>query len=143
MTPRTRAEIRSPGLRSPRNAIGPILAGAVLLVALLQASFLDTVPLVPRLTVDNPTQFDINVDLANGDRRGWVHLGTVGRESQSVLEEISDPGATWVLRLSYAGVEAGELVVPRSDLPAADWRLSIPAEVGARIADAGLAPSAR
>jgi len=42
-----------------------------------------------------------------------------------------------------AGVEVGELVVPRSDRRAAGWRLDIPADVGDRIADAGFAPSVR
>jgi len=133
-----------PGPAQPAERDRAHLAGAVMVVVvLLQAPFLDTGPFVPRLTVDNPTRFDINVDLASGDRRGWIHLGTVGRESQSVLEEIADPGATWVFRLSYAGVEVGELVVPRSDLRAAGWRLDIPADVGSRIADAGFTPSVR
>ncbi|HVF15219.1 MAG TPA: hypothetical protein VM942_11505 [Acidimicrobiales bacterium] len=142
MTPRTRMESRSTPLRNPQRAIGLFLGVAVLAV-LLVAPSLDPGFFVPRLTVDNPTPFDLTVEVTGGDRDGWYDVGTVGRELEDVLEEVADPGSTWVIRFSYAGVEGGEVTVPGSELRAAGWRLTVPAAVGTALAEAGFVPSAR
>jgi hypothetical protein len=141
MTPRTRTESHPTPLRNPQRAMGAFLGAAVLSVLLLAPS-LGAGPFVPRLAVDNPTPFDITIELAAGDRSGWTPVGTVRRDSGDVVEEIADPGATWVFRFSYAGMEGGELTVPRSDLRAADWQLVIPMEVGETLTAAGFVPSA-
>jgi len=142
MTPRTRTRSLPTPLRTPQRAVGLFL-GAAVLVVLLVAPSLATTPFVPRLTVDNPTAFDLNIDVTGADRDGSIALGTVARGTQRAIEEIADQGATWVVRFSYGGIETGELVVARSDLQAADWRLSIPPAMGEALAGAGAVPSAR
>ena len=141
MTPRTRTEFRPTPLRSPQRAVGLFLAAAVLAV-LIVAPSLSTAAFVPRLTIDNPTAFDVNVELASGADDG-VALGTIGREGQSVLEEVADPGGQWTFRFSYAGVDGGDLVLSRADLRSAGWQLVVPAEVGERLLAAGVVASAR
>ncbi len=142
MTPRTRTEPRSTPLRSPDRTAGLLLCGAVLVV-LLVAPNLVPGAFVPRLTVENPTAFVVNVELAGRGGSGWFALGTVGRESQGVFEEVPDPGATWLIRFSYAGVDGGRVELPRSALQEAGWQLAIPAEVGERLTEEGFVPSAR
>lgn len=145
MTPRTRTEAHPPELRNQRRTVSLVLGAAALVVALvvMVAPSLDRRSFVPRLSIDNPTLFDIHVEVAGDDRSGWVDLGTVGRESQGVLEEVADPGATWVVRFSYAGAEAGELVVTRDELRDAGWRIAVPPQTGDRLVEQGFAPSAR
>ena len=108
MTPRTRTETRSTPLRSPHQAVGLFL-GAAILAVLIVAPSLARASFVARLAIDNPTAFDINVDVANGDGGGWFPLGTLDRGTESILEEVVDPGAMWVFHFSYGGVEGGEL----------------------------------
>lgn len=142
MTPRTRTQSHPTPLRNPQRAAGAFLGAAVVSVLLL-APGLSAGPFVPQLTVDNPTPFDVTIELTDGDRSGWSDVGTVRRETGDVVEEIADPGATWVFRFSYAGMEGGELTIPRSDLRAGGWQLTIPPEVGENLAAAGFVPSAR
>jgi hypothetical protein len=142
MTPRTRTEPRSTPLRSPHQAVGLFLGAAVLAV-LIVAPSLAPATFVPRLAIDNPTPFDINVDVSGAPGGGWIQLGTVARETEGVLEEVADPGPTWVLRFSYAGVDGGEMTVPRSELRADDWLVTVPAEVSERLSAAGFEASAR
>jgi hypothetical protein len=143
MTPRIGTRPRPAPLRIPQRAIDVVLAMAGVVAILLLAPSLRTGPHIPRLTVANQTLFHINVDLADSDRDRWFQLGTVSRETDGVLEEIPDMGGTWVFRFSYAGVPAGELVLSRPALVEAGWAFAVPADVGARLAGAGLSPSAR
>ncbi len=142
MTPRIRTESRPTPLRSPQQAVGLFLGAAVLAV-LIVAPSLAPGAFAARLRIANPTPFAINVDVAGADGGGWFQLGTVARESEGLLEEVADPGSTWVFRFTYAGIDAGELEILRSDLRAAGWQFAIPAEVGRRLTAAGLVASAR
>jgi hypothetical protein len=142
MTPRTRTEPRPTPLRSRHTAPGFLLGSAVLVVLLLAPS-LGEDALISRLTIDNPTAFDVNVEVAGDGRSGRFDLGTVTHETESIREEVADPGATWVLRFSYGGVDAGELSVERSTVRDAGWRLTVPTEVGERLAAGGFVASAR
>jgi len=142
MTPRTRIQPRPTPLRSPSPALGLFLGAAVLAVLIL-APALAPATFVPRLRIDNPTPFDVNIDLATGDGAGWFQLGTVARETEGVLEEIADPGPAWVFRFSYAGVDAGEVQVSRAALREAGWQLAVPAEVVEKLTAAGLVETAR
>jgi len=142
MTPRTRTEPRSTPLRSPHQAVGLFLGAAVLAV-LIVAPSLAPATFIPRLAIDNPTPFDVNVDVSGGAGGGWIHLGTVARETEGVLEEVADPGPTWVFRFSYAGVDGGELTVPRSELRTSGWLITVPPEVRERLSTEGFEASAR
>ncbi len=141
MTPRTRTEPRSTPLRSPHQAVGLFLGTAVLAV-LIVAPALAPASFVPALTIDNATPFDVNVDVTAGAGEGWFHLGTIEREAENVLEEVTDPGPTWVFRFTYGGIEGGELAMARSDLREAGWYLAVPIEVGQALTAAGFVPSA-
>ncbi len=142
MTPRTRTEPRLTPLRSPHQAVALFLGAAVLAV-LIVAPSLSPGSFVSRLRIDNPTPFAVNVDVSDGDGTTRFQLGTVGRETEGLLEEVADPGAMWVFRFTYAGVDAGEMRVSRSELRGAGWQFAIPAEVGQRLTAAGFSASAR
>ena len=140
---RTRTETRITPSRPART--GGLLAAAVGGVAavVLASSGLSPGVFVERVTIVNPTAYQLNVALAAVGSSGSLDLGTAGRDNTMVVEKVFDPGSRWVLRLSYAGTSAGEVTVSRSELEGAGWRVEIPAAVGDRLQADGFAPSAR
>ncbi len=118
-----------------------IAAGLGLL--LVCASLLRVPQYVAKLAVINPSVYQVNLEVADAERAGWLDLGAVESESTTTLEETIDQGKQWVFRFSYGGVQAGETTIARSELKANGWKLTIPSEVGERLRDAGVAPSAR
>ncbi len=116
-----------------------VMAGIVLLCV----SFLPLPATVPALTIVNPGAHQIHVDATGPGRQGGVGLGTVESGSTRVTEEVIDQGEEWVLHFSYAGVDAGELVVTRSQLQAQNWEVTIPLEVSERLRAEGIRPSTR
>lgn len=130
--------------RDRRQAAGDALLAAAALVTFVCASLFDRPPtFVPRLHIVNPTVFQVEVDL-RAERAGdqWLALGGIRRESTRTTEEILDPGARWLFRFSYGGVEAGQLAITRAELQGAGWSLTIPPEVGERLLAAGLQATA-
>lgn len=91
-----------------------------------------------RLTIDNPTAYQLNIELTDGGRHRWFDLGAVGPERNKTVQEVADQGEQWVFRLSYGGMDAGEVVVARSELAPTGWRVTIPVETGDRLHAAGL-----
>lgn len=139
MSPRTRLPSRTVELRRPQSAVGLLIGVAVLVVALVATQF-ERGRFVPRLAIENPTLFSLNVAVAGGERDGWTELGTIGRETTRDLLEVPDQGSEWVFRLSYAGVASEELVLTRSQLREAGWRVVVPSEVAELLAREGLDP---
>jgi hypothetical protein len=123
-------------------------AGIAACAALIVLTLLLTLPLarlpevVPRLTVENSTVYQIDVDVTGAARDGWLDLGTLGRESTRTMEEIVDQGSQWSFRFSHAGAPAGELTVGRGALRSRGWKVTVPPEVTDRLDAAGFGASA-
>jgi hypothetical protein len=132
-----------PHLRRSGRVFG--LVAAVALAAALVAAVASSVQApadVPALTVDNPTVYQLNVEVSPDGTGGWLDLGAVGRERAKTIEQIADQGQRWVFRFSYGGVDAGRVVLSRPELVTARWTVIVPAEAGERLRAAGLQPSA-
>ncbi|HEV3402359.1 MAG TPA: hypothetical protein VG078_11110 [Acidimicrobiales bacterium] len=97
---------------------------------------------VSELTVTNPLVYKINVEVKAPGREGWSLLGTIPRETTKTLEQIVDQGPQWLFRFSYGGEVGGEIAISRTELRAKDWRVTVPLEVGDRLRQAGVQPSA-
>ena len=95
-----------------------------------------------RLAVDNPSPYNVNIEVAGTDRAGWLDVGSFRREERRTVEEVADQGREWVFRFSYGGVDAGELVISRERLADQRWRITVPAGVAERLREAGLPESA-
>jgi hypothetical protein len=142
MTPTATRPLPSLDRLRPRRVLVAVLAVvAVAVLAIAVAPWFRTESPVARLTIDNPTVYQVNVEVS-GDGGGWLDLGAVDRQGSKTAEEVTDQGARWVFRFSYGGVDAGEVAVARTDLAAAGWHVTVPDTVGQRLRDAGLAPSA-
>ncbi len=139
----TVAGLPRPQVRSVSQALLAVVAVAVLAAGVLAASEAMGLPtFVPRLSVINPTPYDVEIDVTGRGGGSWLNLGGVPRESTKPLYELIDQGDQWLFRFHYAGVDAGEMSVRRDDLRAGDWRVTIPAAVGDRLRAGGVSPSA-
>jgi hypothetical protein len=95
-----------------------------------------------RLTVDNPSPYNVNIQVAGTKRQGWLDLGSFPRQARRTVEEVVDQGRDWVFRFSYGGVDAGELVISRDQLARDGWVTIVPSAVTERLHEAGLQESA-
>jgi hypothetical protein len=86
---------------------------------------------IDRLTVVNPTAYDIGVEVTDGDRDGWLTLGDAHDRTATSFEEVLDQGKVWILR--FAEGEASELRLTREELERADWRVELPVETESRL----------
>lgn len=140
MTASRRPDGAPAGLRR-RRWIYDGLTLVLALAAIVPATrLLDLPPFIERITVMNPTVYDIGIEVTGRDRDGWVAVGTARRESTSVFEAILDQGDVWIFRFSAQGRDGGELRVPRHQLEADAWTVAIPEEVGRKLAEQGAPP---
>ena len=86
---------------------------------------------VERVTVVNPTAYDIGVEVTDGDRKGWLALGDARDRTATSFQEVLDQGDVWVVR--FADGEAGELRLTRDDLERSGWRVELPPGTEARL----------
>ncbi len=135
--------IQAEPLHHTSGLIGRVVAVALAIAVLfVGSSFLDPARLVPRLTAVNPGPYQVNLEIGRPGSAGWSDLGTVGRASTKVIEEVVDEGSSWVFRFSYGRVPAGELTVSRTQLKGDGWKFTVPPEIFERLRAAGLPPSA-
>jgi hypothetical protein len=97
---------------------------------------------VREITLENPTVYQLEVEVSDG-RSGWLGLGAVAREGTQTFLDVIDQGDTWIFRFAYVGVQGGELRLSREELARSRWRVRVPEAVQARLAAAGLEPSAQ
>ena len=95
---------------------------------------------VSRLTFQNPTPYQLLVEVSNGHGDGWLPLGTVDRTASTQFGEVYDVGDDWQFRVWAQGESAGRLPrVTRSQLEQSGWRVQIPREIGDDLVAAGVA----
>ena len=139
--------LTEPPSQSPRIArAGALLIalalGAGVIFALSRLGLGETAS--PRsVTVENPSPYIINVAVSGAEREGWVDVGSVRRENRETFEQTPDPGVEWVFRFSYAGVDAGELVVTRNQLAQDGWSVTVPPESTEQLRQADVPESVR
>jgi hypothetical protein len=117
-----------------------VLVLAAILLAVLVLPLLSPVARAPQLTVENPLVYLVEVAVADGAT--LVPVGPVNRGTTVAFAGVADVGETWRFHFAYAGVDAGSLLLSRDALDAAGWRIVVPDDVGRRLREAGLAPSA-
>ena len=141
-------EIRPPAHRPVRSARATRVAAIVVAVTtaslvlwiLVAVAFRDP-RFVPRVRVDNPSGYDILVDVAAVDGQSRLPLGVVGQQCTTEFEDVIDPGAAWVVRFATQGRDGGEVTVARAQLEGDGWTLRVPDEVVNRLSAAGAPPS--
>jgi hypothetical protein len=126
----------SPPRRTHR---APIVLGAVAVVAVFVIAQLLAAPhYVSRLTFQNPTPYELTVEVSNGHGDGWLPLGTIDRRSSTQFGEIYDVGDGWEFRVWAQGAEAGRFRLTRAQLEQSGWRVQVPRQIGDDLTAAGV-----
>lgn len=94
-------------------------------------------PTVERITIANPTEYDIYVDVTDQNRQGWLPLAIVEARSEDVVEDVIDRGEVWIFRFEHSGDPIDEVRLTRQELGRNGWRMEIPPEVGERLQELG------
>ena len=134
-----------PSTRTRRHlgiAVAAVVVGLATAIGLTFLVGLSSGPTtIPRITFENPTVYALDIEVSSGAAGGWTSAGSVRQKSTSEVTEVIDQGDTWVFRFDSQGASGGELRLSRTELEASGWRVSIPAEVGTRLAEAGAPPN--
>jgi hypothetical protein len=131
---------RSTSRRSaiPRR-VPPLVIAAVAITMVL---LIPSPEFVPRITLQNPTAFDLAVEVSAGPRSGWMPIGTAERGRATDVEEIYDIGESWTFRFGAQARRSDTVTLTRAELEGADWKLRIPESVGTDLRDRGAPPQA-
>jgi hypothetical protein len=97
---------------------------------------------VKQLVVTNPTRYQVSVTVGSPGHSDVMALSTIEHDSTVEVDAVIDQGPQWVFRFSDQGHDGGAVTMSRDELRARGWRISIPAEVGERLAAAGALPGA-
>lgn len=95
---------------------------------------------VERVSFENPTVYDLDVEVTDRARDGWVGMGTAVGGATTKMEEILDQGDTWIFRFSGQGRDGGELQLTRRQLERDGWKVTIPEEIGDTLKAQGAQP---
>jgi hypothetical protein len=88
---------------------------------------------IGRISFENPTVYDVRVEVGDAGRAGWMVVTTARRKSTTVAQEVYDIGDVWVLRFAEQGKGGGEVGVTRAQLAGDGWNVVIPEQVGAQL----------
>ena len=95
---------------------------------------------VKRVTISNPSEFDVTVSVSPSRHQELMALGTVPHRSTLDVQDVIDQGSRWTFHFSANGRDGGELQVDREQLARNDWRVQIPDGVAARLRAQGAVP---
>ena len=125
----------------PFSVIALIVVGALLCAAMAYA--LRDPAVVTRVTVDNPSALNVNVDVRGSIEGGRLVLASVPSDSETSTLDVLDQGDEWIFSFSSGGVEGGDVRVSRAKLAADRWRVVVPPEVIARLQSGSFVPAYR
>jgi hypothetical protein len=127
--------------RLGRNVVAVIGGGLLAFAVVLGVSqALQGPGLVDRVTIDNPTPYPLEIEVAGGRGDSGLTLGPVSAGGRHAFESVVDQGDQWVVRVSSARSDGGEVVLRRSELERSNWVVTIPEAVGSKLADNGALP---
>jgi hypothetical protein len=121
----------------------PFLAPVVVLavfIAIAPRIFIDP-PRTDHLTLENRSQYAMDVEVTGAGRDGWLRLGTAERGTTTVLSGVLDQGDEWIFRFGAQGLDGGELRVAKAQLVRDDWHLTIPGSIADSLAKQGAPPT--
>jgi len=111
--------------------------GNLVALVLLVAACSGPPPTVERITIANPTGYDLDVEVTSQDRDGWLPVAIVEARTEHLAREVIDQGGVWIFRFLHWGDPVGELRLTGAELEGNDWRVEIPAEVEERLEGLG------
>jgi hypothetical protein len=127
--------------RLGRNVFAVVVGGLLAVAVVLAVSqALQGPGLVDQVTIDNPTQYALEIEVAGGRDASGLTLGPVSAGGRHAFASVIDQGDRWVVRVRSARTDGGEVVLRRSDLERSNWVITIPEGVGSKLATNGATP---
>ena len=124
--------------RLGRNIAAVVVGGIVALVLIFAGSqTLEGPGVIERVTVDNPTPYQVEVAVAGSDGGSRLALGPVAAGERHAFASVVDQGDRWVVHVTSARSDGGQFVLRRADLQRGKWVITIPEEVASRLAANG------
>ena len=90
------------------------------------------------LLIDNPTAYDVNVDVRPADGGNRLGLGTVDADSEKPFRLVIGQGDRWLFEFSYGGVDAAPIEVAGETV--SEGTVVVPDSVEDEFRAAGLTP---
>lgn len=131
--------------RAPRRIVVIAVVAAAVAVGLVVAvqRLLPSGATMRRITVNNPTPFHLEIDVAGTGSTRAVTLGPIGREQEKTFDGVIDQGDQWIFRFASGGDDGGEMRLSRAQLEQNGWKITVADGVGRRLQAAGVPPSPR
>jgi hypothetical protein len=125
----------------PLPLIALVIVGALLCAAMAYA--LRDPDVVPRVTVENPSQIDVNVSVRPAADESRLILASVPATTTAQNLDVLDQGDEWIFSFSSGGIDGGTLRVSRAKLAADNWRIVVPESVIQRLQSGTFVPPYR
>jgi hypothetical protein len=142
MTQATMARPHVPRRTFPSLTLIALVIVGVLLCAAMAYALRDP-EVVSRVTVENPSQLDVNVSVRSSNDASRLLLATVPPTTSERNLDVLDQGDEWIFSFSSGGVDGGSVRVSRAKLSADDWRVVVPDSVIRRLQSGNFVPAYR
>ena len=130
--------------RLGRNVAAVVVGVFVALVLIFAGTqALEGPGVIERVTVDNPTPYQVEIAVAGSAGGSGIALGPVSSGERHAFASVVDQGDRWVVHVTSARSDAGEFVVRRTDLERSNWVITIPNEIASRLAASGASPGSQ
>lgn len=142
MTGTTMQPMRPSASRRPRWS-APVAVVVIAVAGLVLSQLLRVLEVpshVERVLFENPTAYDLDVEVSDGRRDSWVGMGTAVGGAITKMEKILDQGDTWTFRFTGQGEAGGEVQLTRRQLERDGWKVTIPEEIGHTLEARGVLP---
>jgi hypothetical protein len=116
-----------------------VIIALTLIVTAAAATTMHLPPKSPPLTVVNDSNLTVSLEVRPANAPGWMGLGAFP-PGRTVIHEVIDQGATWLVRARVGSHIAAPFAVPREQLDAHHWRLAVPQSVAASLQHRGAVP---
>lgn len=123
----------------PLPLIALVVVGALVCAAMAYA--LRDPDVVPRVTVENPSQLSVNVSVRPAGDSSRLILATVAPTTTATNLDVLDQGDDWIFSFSSGGIDGGTLRLSRTKLAADDWRVAVPQSVVERLQSGTFVPA--
>jgi hypothetical protein len=130
--------------RLGRNVAAVVVGGLVALLLIFAGTqALEGPGVIERVTIDNPTPYQVEITVAGSEGGSRLTLGPVSSGESHAFASVVDQGDRWVVHVTSARSDGGEFVLRRADLERSKWVITIPNEVASRLAANGASPGSQ
>jgi hypothetical protein len=143
MSPRATLDRPAAQPESPARtgaALRVILVAAAIAAVLTLVSLVPTPSFVSRITYENRSPYDLDVEVATSPHGAWMSTGEATRSSRTDAEQVFDLGDRWWFRYSAQGRSSRPFELTRTQLERSGWTVVVPTVVARDFETRGVPP---